>query len=79
MNDEWNDDAEARRMLDELLELRRAVAQALGREQYLHQLIDDAVESQYRPALIEALEEFERQPGDIKRRILEAAQAANEG
>ncbi|MBX7164794.1 MAG: hypothetical protein K1X74_00475 [Pirellulales bacterium] len=68
----------ARELMDELLELRRAVASALGREQYIHQVLDEAIESQYQPTLIEALSEFDRQPTEIKTRILEAARQRDE-
>lgn len=55
--------------MEELLELRRCVATALGRDQFLHRVLDDAVESQSEAAHRRALAEFARQPGDVQRRV----------
>lgn len=56
-------------LLHELVELRRAVAAALGRDQYVYQVLDRAIESHFEPALRNALDEFQRQPIDVQRRV----------
>jgi len=59
-------------LLHELIELRRAVATSLGRDQYVYQVLDRAIESHFEPALRNALDEFHRQPIDVQRRVLYA-------
>ncbi|MBX3412250.1 MAG: hypothetical protein KF708_05985 [Pirellulales bacterium] len=59
-------------LLHELVELRRAVATTLGREQYVYHVLDRAIESHFEPALRHALDEFHRQPIDVQRRVLYA-------
>lgn len=56
-------------LLDELIDLRRAVAATLGREQYVYQVLDRAIESHFEPALRNAIDEFHRQPIDVQRRV----------
>jgi hypothetical protein len=56
-------------LLDELIDLRRAVATTLGRDQYVYQVLDRAIESHLEPALRNALDEFHRQPIDVQRRV----------
>ena len=53
-------------LVDELLDLRRAVAETLGREQYLYQVLDDAIESRHLPALSYAKQTYEHQPDEVK-------------
>lgn len=48
-------DTQGEQLLEELLDLRREVAQALGRDQYVYRMIDNAVESQHTPTMAEAL------------------------
>lgn len=57
-------------LLAQLLELRRSVAETLGREQYVYQVLDRAIESGHRPTRERALEEFQRQPDEVRQRIL---------
>lgn len=66
VSDELND------LLHELIELRRAVASSLGRDQYVYQVLDRAIETHFEPALRDAMEEFHRQPIDVQRRVLYA-------
>lgn len=62
IDDAFDTDLEA--VLAELLGLRRAVAECLGREQYLYRLLDDAIESQHLPAMRRALSEFNAHGGE---------------
>lgn len=52
-------DAQGELLLEELLDLRREVAQVLGRDQYAYRVIDDAVESQHAPTMAQALRAIE--------------------
>lgn len=56
-------------VLASLLDLRRAVAETLGRDQYVYRLLDRAIETGYPPAQQDALAEFELQPDDVKNRV----------
>lgn len=67
-------DTELASVLAELLELRRTVARCLGREQYLYQVLDQAIESQHPPTMERALHEFNRQGRELVRDL----QAAGE-
>jgi len=64
--DEFND------LLDELLDLRRAVATVLGREQYVYQVIDRAIETRFAPAMHTAISEFRQQPDEVQDRVRHA-------
>lgn len=68
--DQFNDQTdEFAGLLEELIDLRRAVATSLGREQYVYHFLDRAIESRFEPALRSAIDEFHRQPIDVQRRI----------
>ncbi len=56
-------------VLGQLVELRQAVAQTLGRDQYLYGVVDRAVESRHLPRAQAALVEFGMQPGEVRERI----------
>ncbi len=59
-------------LLDELLELRRAVGQSLGCDQYLYAVLDEAIETGYERRLVQARSEYDQQPDEI-RELVEAA------
>jgi hypothetical protein len=59
-------------LLDELLDLRRAVATVLGREQYVYHVLDRAIENRFAPAMRGAIDEFRRQPDDLQCRVRHA-------
>lgn len=59
-------------LLEELIVLRRAVAAGLGRQQYLYDVIDAAVERRHEPALRHALDEFAQQPPEVREQVLDA-------
>ena len=60
------------RLLDELLDLRQAIAVSMGRQRYVYRVIDEAVHTGHAPTLRTALSEFAQQPADVKARVLEA-------
>ena len=62
---------------EELLELRQAVATALGRHQYAYNLLDTALESGHLESMQRARREFDLLDDDIRGRILEAAGATS--
>ena len=62
---------------EELLELRQAVASALGRHQYAYNLLDTAIESGHLESMQRARHEFELLDDDIRSRILDAAGATS--
>jgi len=64
----YQDETEAQ-ILTELLELRQAVAEALGRRQYVYRLIDEAVHSGHEATMRSALSEFAQQPQDVTQRV----------
>jgi hypothetical protein len=66
---EMNEEAQLDSLLHELIDLRRAVASALGREQYVYHVLDRAIESHFEPAMRNAWDEFHRQPIDVQRRV----------
>jgi hypothetical protein len=62
---------------EELLELRQAVATALGRHQYAYNLLDTALESGHLESMQRARREFDLLDEDIRGRILDAAGATS--
>ena len=72
IEDRSKTEAELTDLLHELVDLRRAVATSLGRDQYVYQVLDRAIESHFEPALRNAMDEFHRQPIDVQRRVLYA-------
>ena len=62
---------------DELIELRQAVASALGRRQYAYSLIDTALESGHLESMRRARREFDLLDEEIRDRILDAAGATS--
>ncbi len=69
-------DTQGEQLLEELLDLRRAVAEVLGRDQYVYQVIDNAVESRHCPTMAEALREIEHQSDDVRQHIDESKRHA---
>lgn len=63
-------------LLEELLSLRKAVAQTLGRDQYLYQVLDTAIATGHGPTWRRAWQELNRQPADIRDRLLNADRPA---
>jgi hypothetical protein len=62
---------------EELLELRQAVATALGRHQYAYNLLDTALESGHLESMKRARREFDLLDEDVRSRILDAAGATS--
>lgn len=62
---------------EELLELRQAVASALGRHQYAYNLLDTALETGHLESMQRARREFDLLDDDLRNRILEAAGATS--
>jgi hypothetical protein len=58
---------------EELLELRQAVAAALGRHQYAYNLLDTALETGHLESMQRARREFDLLDEDLRSRILDAA------
>ncbi len=58
-------------LLGELIELQQAIARTLGRRQYVYRVIEEAVHSGHGPTMRAALGEFDRQPLDVRSRVLE--------
>lgn len=56
-------------LLSELLELRQTVAHSLGRDQYLFEMLDRAIESGHAPCWEKARREFASLPDDLLRHI----------
>ncbi len=69
-------DTQGSQILEELLDLRRAVAEVLGRDQYVYQVIDEAVESQHAPTIADALRAIEHQSDDVRQNIEKSTQRA---
>jgi len=69
-------DTQGEQLLEELLDLRRAVAEVLGRDQYVYRVIDEAVESQHSPTIAEALRTIEHQSDDVRQHIEESTRQA---
>lgn len=63
-------------LLAELLDLRRAVGSALGRQQYVYEVIERAIHSGHVPTMQRALEEFAQQPADVIEPVRDLRQAA---
>lgn len=59
-------------LLGQLVELRQAVAQTLGRQQFLYDVVDRAVESGHLPQAQAAIDEFGLQPEDVRHRVKSA-------
>lgn len=70
-------DTQAEQLLEELLDLRRAVAEVLGRDQYVYHVIDEAVESQHTPTMAEALRAIEHQSDDVRQHLVESKRHVN--
>ena len=70
-------DVEEGPLQEELLELRQAVATALGRHQYAYNLLDTALESGHLESMQRARREFDLLDEDIRDRILNAAGATS--
>ncbi len=62
---------------EELIELRQAVASALGRHQYAYNLIDTALESGHLESMQRARREFDLLDEEIRDLILVAAGATS--
>jgi hypothetical protein len=62
---------------EELLELRQAVATALGRHQYAYNLLDTALETGHLESMQRARREFDMLDEDVRSRILDAAGATS--
>lgn len=71
-DDRDNMDQQLDEMLAELIELRQAVANALGPRQFLYQVLDEAVATHYAPRLQSALDEFAQQPHDVRELVIAA-------
>ena len=61
----------------ELIELRQAVASALGRNQYAYNLLDEALETGHLESMQRARHEFDQLGEDVRARILDAAGATS--
>ncbi len=66
MNDHNETVMDETELLRELLDLRRAVASVLGRDQYVFGLLDRAIESGHAPAQRRARKEFATLPVDLQ-------------
>lgn len=65
-------DTQAERLLEELLDLRRAVAEVLGRDQYVYHVLDEAVESQHTPTMAEALRALDHQSEEVRQHLVDS-------
>ncbi len=70
-------DTQAERLLEELLDLRRAVAEVLGRDQYVYHVLDEAVESQHTPTMAEALRTLEHQSDEVRQHLVDSKLQVN--
>jgi len=61
----------------ELIELRQAVAETLGRHQYAYNLLDNALETGHLESMRRARREFDLLDDELRDRILDAAGATS--
>ena len=73
MNADQHEDDLYRDLINELVELRKATAEAVGRRQYAYEVLDEGVETGHHDTMRRARLEFEQIDDDTRLRIEAAA------